>query len=916
MKRIAVLAFGWVLALAFAMTPAGTEIRNQASARYLDSSGQPQTTTSNEVVTVVQPVYGFAITPNGTETDPGQTQSAVPGGRVYFPYTVTNQGNTTDTIDLGVNTNSAQDDFTLENVTIYLDENCDGQVNPGETAVSSVELNMGESACVVVEAALPGTATGGQKGLLNLEGQSRGDTTKTDVDNWAQALATENAALTATKSATPSGEVAPGATITYTIEGANVGGSAAYAVSGVVTVDSTSKTGILITDAIPSGTVYVPGSASGTAGAGAVSVIYQTASGWTTTEPAGADVTAVGLLIEGTGAFFPQGAQYRLNFAVTVETGLAAGTEIENSATVKFDANGDGDAGDPGEEVGSNTTTNPVAPTYAVANGPQGDPDSDGSGFVDTYTDPSGKIWNYTETPDASDPRDDDAETISDTVYGGDTVYFPFTLKNDGNTEDTFNLSLNIVDPDTTDSANPTRWTCQIVAADGTTPISGPVGPIPAGETYDYVVKCSIPADYGETGAADAAHIEVVATSEGDPTRSNKVTGIVSNVEKGYGVDLAQHGNAGDNDPTNDNPPARSADPGAQVAIPFDVNNTGHNPDTYDLAPTLPPGWTGTIYPDADCDGVMDDPTPPPVADTGMLEPGETACFVLMVDVPEDAEPGSNPIKISATSNADPNVSDEIQTAIEVNAVRDLSLTPSRSGTVTSPGTIVYSHTVTNNGNGPVDVRFVLEGGRDNWTYQVSTDGGNTWQAPADAVLADLAAGASAEVMLRVIVPDGEPIGAVDTVELTAKPYEGTTELTDRTPDDNTVTDTTTIVGGDLRLEKEVDKTEAKPGEVLTYTITATNIGTADLKQVIISDPLPGYTEFVSVSATASGFASGAQVYYSTDGSSWSTSAPTALDPGQSIFVAVDTSGDGNITDADLMPPGAKIEIVFQVRVK
>jgi CHASE3 domain sensor protein len=58
---LALLALGTALA----MTPAGTQIQNQASASYIDSAGQPRTTTSNLVVTVVQQVYSFTITPNG-----------------------------------------------------------------------------------------------------------------------------------------------------------------------------------------------------------------------------------------------------------------------------------------------------------------------------------------------------------------------------------------------------------------------------------------------------------------------------------------------------------------------------------------------------------------------------------------------------------------------------------------------------------------------------------------------------------------------------------------------------------------------------------------------------------------------------------------------------------------------------------
>jgi len=119
MKKFFFAGLWALLALVWAAgTPAGTEIRNQASASYIDSAGQPQTTTSNEVITVVQPVYGFSITPDGTEASPGQTKSGLAGAPVYFNYIVTNTGNTTDTIDLST-ADGTSDDFTFTSTAIY-----------------------------------------------------------------------------------------------------------------------------------------------------------------------------------------------------------------------------------------------------------------------------------------------------------------------------------------------------------------------------------------------------------------------------------------------------------------------------------------------------------------------------------------------------------------------------------------------------------------------------------------------------------------------------------------------------------------------------------------------------------------------------------------------------------------------------
>jgi uncharacterized repeat protein (TIGR01451 family) len=176
-------------------------------------------------------------------------------------------------------------------------------------------------------------------------------------------------------------------------------------------------------------------------------------------------------------------------------------------------------------------------------------------------------------------------------------------------------------------------------------------------------------------------------------------------------------------------------------------------------------------------------------------------------------------------------------------------------------------------------------------------------------------------VYVRILTPAGEPIGRTDVNTLTASCTVASTTAT------ATASETTTVVGGDLRLTKsavsyvgssatvrDANAAVALPGDQILYTVVAQNIGTGNLAQVVVSDPLPSYTSFVSVSASISGFSG--TVLYSTDGSTWSATAPTTLSAGQSIYVAVDTNGDNTITSADVMPPGATITLSFRVQVQ
>ncbi len=919
-----------LLGLALAMTPAGTGIQNQASASYIDSAGQPRTTTSNLVVTVVQQVYAFTIAPDGTEASPGQTRQGLPGSQVLFNYTVTNNGNGTDTILLST-AQGGQDGFDLSNVQIFLDVNCNGNLDAGEsTPITSVTLGMGQSACVIVRATIPTTAQNGQYGNLNLVGTSQGDPSVTDNNNWARAVATTAAALTAFKSASPTGTVQPGDIITYTISGSNTGGSPASGVS--IALDGNSATGILVADVIPSG-LEVSGMPTGTAGAGTVVFVYSTdGSTWQTLQASNLPLTgngtiAIGMFIQGTGAFFPQGAQYTFTFQAEVPN-VPSGTTYQNAATVRFND------GTQDQTATTNTTQNTVGASYNVAVGPWNYPT--GNAPAGTYT-----AGQYTVT------RSGDTQTIAQ-AYSGTEVIFRHTLRNTGNAQDTFTLTV---------SGQPEGWVCQLVANDLTTPISGPVGPVAAGADYDFALRCPIPAGYT---SATPVSLTVTATSQGNPSQSDTTTDTVSAVASGYRHDL--YGGVNGNPPytqsrtpdgTNDTsaelssdprPPIYqsgttfpSANPGGAVVYRLRVENLGANPDNYNLVLTPQTGYAGRVqsvvfYPDANDDGVADGPA---ITATGLLNPGQTFNYIAVVTLSPTAPPGSAGFNFEAHSTQVPPAAqyylDYAYTQVEVNTLAQISLDPDRAGTVTSPGTIEYTHTLLNNSNAPAYCNISGNGGQYGWTYLYSTDGTSWFAALYPVSVAPN--GGTQTIYVRVIVPAGEPIGRVDVNTtaagcwITADPFDPQNPTGAQASD--TATETTTVVGGDLRLIKSAvsyvgssntvrssDGSQAYPGDQIEYTVVAENIGTANLTKVILADPIPAYTDLVpnSISLTLTGFSG--TVLYSTDGATWSTTPPSNLSAGQSLFVAVDTNGDSQVTDADTMPPGARITLTFKVQVQ
>ena len=204
-------------------TIGGTEIRNTASATFTDSNGVDRTTNSNTVTTIVQTVYSFNIEPDdglspqddGTQfsdylAGPGASSpdadgfndvQAIPGGNAVFTYTLTNNTNNADTIDLSVIQDSATDDFDFSAVAVsvhtYTDVDGNGQYDEGVDTLGAVVVSggsnvsvpfaaQGDSVAVIVTATVPagaGAPQGNDVALFDLTASSQGaDALNSDAD--------------------------------------------------------------------------------------------------------------------------------------------------------------------------------------------------------------------------------------------------------------------------------------------------------------------------------------------------------------------------------------------------------------------------------------------------------------------------------------------------------------------------------------------------------------------------------------------------------------------------------------------------------------------------------------------------------------------------------------------------------------
>jgi trimeric autotransporter adhesin len=204
---------GFVAALLLVLTgfaahaappPAGTSISNQASATYTDGSNVVRTVTSNVVQTTVLQVASLTLTANGA-------QNANPGSVTYYPHTLTNTGNGTDTFNL---TTANAGGFTMSNVQIFLD-NGSGQPT-GPALTSTGLLAAGAAFKFIVVDTLPATATTGQTNTVTVTATSVTDNTKTAA-NTDVTTVTVNAVVTLTKAVSASSGAAGSGPYTYTL---------------------------------------------------------------------------------------------------------------------------------------------------------------------------------------------------------------------------------------------------------------------------------------------------------------------------------------------------------------------------------------------------------------------------------------------------------------------------------------------------------------------------------------------------------------------------------------------------------------------------------------------------------------------------------------------------------------------------
>jgi uncharacterized repeat protein (TIGR01451 family) len=831
------LAAATVVGVAQAAAPlAGTEIKNLATVTYEDENGNTYTAQSNEAVITVAPQYKATM-----END--RTQSAAPGSAVYFPHTLVNTGNIADVYDLAVD----------QGAKIYADTNGNGQPDPGEPEITSINLAAGETANVVVAYNVPANAANGSSVTMTLSATSKNGGTVDDLAANNGADGTEGTSTDVVNVTTgpvlvlnkESSFNAATNEITYTLTVKNTGGSDAVSVDILDALPKVDTNGDGTLDTQVS---LVPNSivTNGLLDAGdsAAALTDEATLAVDVDGDGNTDATSV---IRALDAVISPNTTISVEYKVQYQSDWAAGADIDNTFTAFEDPDGDHRPPPNTNPPTSNTTHDDVPQNYAV--------DAD---------DNDGKLPSPGVNDGGDDDATDDNTQFVDKVAAGDTVIFKHTVTNNGNGDDIFNVN---VANDPANGGFPAGTVFTYWNADGTVQLSDSdgdgkpdTGVLTQGQELPIIVKATLPS--GITSAAGTNHTaNLTATSSGDNTVADTTELKLGEITP-PAVDLAARGatqgNTGFNDDgsvdAHDEGPVllRDAVLGGTVSFPMTVANESGSPDSFLLSygNNLPAGWT-VVFKDTNGNTITATP---------FLPAGGTFDFTAEVTLSNDPtqalgnadrngdvdghdtnDDGINNvanmadkdgdkdyvITFTVASSVDVQRADSIDHAVDVTDSKAVTITPDGQNQVQPGGTVDYPHKLRNDGNVDEAIEIVPGNSDADWssTTLVDTDGdgvGDTELAnlkagdsikvynadgtTSDLILTDADTDGKVEFALKpgqyikltnkVFAPADAPQGDVNTTTLRATDTNGTER--------NMAQDTSTVILGQVRLDKKV----------------------------------------------------------------------------------------------------------------
>ena len=488
--------------------------------------------------------------------------------------------------------------------------------------------------------------------------------------------------------------------------------------------------------------------------------------------------------------------------------------------------------------------------------------------------------------------------TQSETALAGTSAYYPATITNTGNGDDTFDLTATSSNGYTTNvyfDANGDG------VLDESELAAGPIistAQLPADGTYNVIVVVDIPAEAAD-GTVDVVTLE--ATSQGDGTTTD--TGVFTTTVSKAVLTLVK---------TQD---ISNPEPGDIITYTITYTNAGSATAVNAVVITdpIPTDVTyvagsidlnGTPQTDASGDDSAEFSGNTVTVSPGNLAPGDSGTLTFKVQVNADV-PASTHILNTVTANyedpaGNPQPSVDYTSPPAIVAQVCGVLVDTDQSQFADPGdVVVYPFTVTNTGNDDDTINGTISSTLGlTWAFYVDVNGDGLLDA-GDTLATDsdldgrpdtgvLAQGETKNYLAVATMPAG-----------TADVAQDITTLTGISAFDETCTDsailTTNVTAPVILITKTVSPSgDQPPGTELTYTITVSNTGSGNAKDLIITDSVPTDTDYVLNSVTLNG-------------------APQTdvVDGDQTTVVA------GSIeVSMGTMGPGGTATIVFKVSIK
>ena len=835
---------------------AGSVIGNQASATYTDSNGTEYSTTSNLVETIIQPVYGVSLVED-------RTHFGTLGGTVYFPHTLTNTGNASDTFNL-VAANSTGDDFDLSNLAVYLDADRDGSPDSSEP-ITSISLNMGAEVSLILVGTIPSLNAAADSANVTLTATSNSDTDQTIlVTDTVTIRAGAVMQVTKSMSATTG---SPGGVTEYTV-------ILAYQNTGNAAAED-----LEIIDTLPTGMEYV-------AGSGKASI-------------SGTDLSDASDIESATN----NGSVITYEYANGIVTFTV--DSVSNSGYVEFNVT-----------IADNTAAGSLVNTASFSYGPDGDKVTGSTNSVTFTVSPERSFTLIAGDSDVGGDGDD-VQKI-DSTSEGSIVSFSHILTNTGNLSETLNLTLG-------SSTYPAGTVFKLFRSDGVTPLVDTngdgildAGLLGSSEVIDVVLKVYLPP--GATGGP----FDVVLTAESseDSNIIDSVTDTISNIES-LTVDITIGEVDGAPALTGETVlPGETATIPLSIS-----NDSGSSDTYDVSVPNLPAGWDVEFFVDLDGNGQLDPGEPTFTNSGSIpAGEGLDILAVITVPEGESPSTTNLTFNVdSPNSSATNTVGYEI--IVDAVYAFSLSPDNTAQGAPGTSVTLAHTLKNTGNiATGAITLALAHSNSQ-GWNATIYLDDGSTAGEldSGDSVYdasspPNLAVDEQITLFVQAIIPLSATATAQDAITVSASITPISDTLTE------TVTDVITVITTEIRLTKlqaldsdcngVIDaagfsageiSTGAVPGACLVYRITASNDGSDTVTSLVVYDSTPAFTTLESSIFVPKVTKSG--IEYTAVGDC-STATPTL-----GVNVPVDEASgmvEGHICD---LAPGATGYVEFSVEI-